>query len=362
MGETYLKQCISRPESEDGKGPNISYGASSVQGWRSTQEDAHICLPKFDKNASLWAVFDGHNGAEVAQLASKLLPNMILKNKNYKEGKYETALQDSFMQFDDQLLKDETISQLIRMRKQYTQVPIDRKNAPAVASGCTAIVVLIKDGIAYAANLGDSRCILSRNGRAYPLSSDHKPENTDEKNRIENAGGQIICGRINGGVNVSRAFGDHHYKRNTELPKKEQMIIALPDIKTEQLTSNDNLMVLICDGIWNSVANEELILYVNKRIPRIKRLSKICEEVFKQILPTTAMPTHGIAGKDNMTFLIVKFEPNLINTNQVQKPNTTTNTTLKRTNSKDSVVSVQPGGQPRQSTNFQGSQYQGYQK
>ncbi|XP_054156423.1 protein phosphatase 2C 1-like [Oppia nitens] len=362
MGETYLKQCISRPESEDGKGPNISYGASSVQGWRSTQEDAHICLPKFDKNASLWAVFDGHNGAEVAQLASKLLPNMLLKNKNYKEGKYESALQEAFQQFDDQLLQDDTMNQLIKMRKQYSQVPIDRKNAPAVASGCTAIVVLIKDGIAYAANLGDSRCILSRNGRSYPLSSDHKPENTDEKNRIENAGGQVICGRINGGVNVSRAFGDHHYKHNTELSKKEQMIIALPDIKTEQLTSNDNLMVLICDGIWNSVANEELIGYVNKRIPRVKRLSKICEEVFKQILPTTAMPIHGIAGKDNMTFLIVKFEPNLINTNQVQKPNTTTNTAIKRTNSKESVVFVQPGGQPRQSTNFQGSQFQGNQK
>jgi protein phosphatase 1G len=60
----------------------------------------------------------------------------------------------------------------------------------------------------YVANAGDSRSVLSDNGKAVELSFDHKPDNEEEMERIENAGGQIINGRINGGLNLSRAIGD----------------------------------------------------------------------------------------------------------------------------------------------------------
>ena len=332
MGETYLRQAVSKPVSEDGRGPRVTFGASSVQGWRNAQEDAHLALPQFDGNTSLWGVFDGHNGAEVAQFAAKKLPKIILNNKNYKEGKIETALQESFMALDDLLLTRDSIKELITLRQSYSKAPITRSNAPAIASGCTAVVALIKDDMIYVANLGDSRCILSRKGKAYPLSEDHKPDNESEKQRIENAGGEVVYGRINYGVNVSRAFGDHSYKRNPTLSKKDQMIIAFPDVRTEQLRpKTDNFMVLICDGVWNSVTNEDLIAYVNKRITKVKALSKICEEVFSQILPKV-MPKRGIIGKDNMTFLIVKF-------------NVGESKSLKRENSKESVFN------PKQSSN-----------
>src|SRR6185369_7773238 len=111
----------------------------------------------------------------------------------------------------------------------------------------------------------------------------HKPDEQSEKTRIERAGGEVIYGRINYGVNVSRAFGDHLYKRNNRLSKKQQMIIAWPDVKTEKLQPNDNFMALICDGVWNSVSNDHLICYINKRLPKVKPIYKICEEVFQQI-------------------------------------------------------------------------------
>lgn len=40
----------------------------------------------------------------------------------------------------------------------------------------------------YVANAGDSRCVLARNGEAVALSYDHKPDNEEEKKRIEAAG------------------------------------------------------------------------------------------------------------------------------------------------------------------------------
>lgn len=57
------------------------------------------------------------------------------------------------------------------------------------------------------------------------MSFDHKPEDEPERTRIVKAGGKVTGdGRVNGGLNLSRAIGDHAYKQNKELSDKEQMI------------------------------------------------------------------------------------------------------------------------------------------
>lgn len=75
-------------------------------------------------------------------------------------------------------------------------------------SGTTAIVALVKDDTLTVANVGDSRCVVCRNGIALEMSIDHKPEDTKELSRIEKAGGKVTGeGRVNGGLNLSRALG-----------------------------------------------------------------------------------------------------------------------------------------------------------
>ena len=93
---------------------------------------------------------------------------------------------------------------------------------PGVDSGSTACVALIlpelaEDGTThvclYVANAGDSRAVLCRAGAAVELSEDHKPEDPVEKERILEAGGTVSAdGRVNDGLNLSRAIGDHVYK------------------------------------------------------------------------------------------------------------------------------------------------------
>ena len=79
--------------------------------------------------------------------------------------------------------------------------------------GCTANVVLMEDyKKLYVANAGDSRCVLCRSGKAVALSFDHKPDNDNEKKRIEKAGSTITEGRVDGNLNLSRALGDLKYK------------------------------------------------------------------------------------------------------------------------------------------------------
>jgi serine/threonine protein phosphatase PrpC len=80
--------------------------------------------------------------------------------------------------------------------------------------GCTANVMIIdeKMGKYIVANAGDSRSVLARKGQAVPLSFDHKPDNEEERNRIEKAGSVITEGRVDGNLNLSRSLGDLKYK------------------------------------------------------------------------------------------------------------------------------------------------------
>lgn len=82
------------------------------------------------------------------------------------------------------------------------------------------------------------------------LSRDHKPELQGEQERILKAGGFIHDGRVNGTLNLARAIGDKEFKRNKLLPAEEQIVTAIPDINTIELSDDDEFIVLACDGIW----------------------------------------------------------------------------------------------------------------
>nr|CAB3265081.1 protein phosphatase 1G-like [Phallusia mammillata] len=193
---------------------------------------------------------------------------------------------------------------------------------PGSDSGTTAVVALLRENKLHVANAGDSRCVLCRkDGKAFDMSDDHKPEDEKELTRIQNAGGHVNPqGRVNGGLNLSRAIGDHCYKTNKNLPLEEQMISALPDIRSVELKPGDEFMVLACDGIWNVLSSQEVVDFVRERLRSNEttvpenghgqektktKLSKICEELFdKCIAPNTEGDGTGC---DNMTCLIIDF-------------------------------------------------------
>lgn len=150
--------------------------------------------------------------------------------------------------------------------------------------GCTANVALVVKDEFIVANVGDTRCLLSSKGKVIEMSEDHKPELEREKKRIEEAGGEVISGRINGNLNISRALGDFPLKNNTALRQEEQMLIAVPEIKKRKLTSDDEFIIILCDGVWECMSNQELIDFVGEKINNISPMSKIVEELFDKII------------------------------------------------------------------------------
>ncbi|XP_031779544.1 probable protein phosphatase CG10417 isoform X2 [Nasonia vitripennis] len=218
-----------------------------------------------------------------------------VENDDSNEEEDDTEDDDEEDEEDEEEEEDEPMSSL--------------DEEPGSDSGCTAVVAILKGNELYVANAGDSRCVLCRDGKAVELSFDHKPEDQPEMQRIVKAGGKVTAdGRVNGGLNLSRALGDHAYKKNKDLPPEEQMISALPDIKTVTLDlEKDEFMVLACDGIWNFMSSQNVIDYIRSAFARgYDNVSKICEELFDYCLAPNTLGDG--TGCDNMTAIIVKFK------------------------------------------------------
>lgn len=158
---------------------------------------------------------------------------------------------------------------------------------PGYDSGCTAVVALLvggREGAAalVVANAGDSRCVLSRGGKAVDMSRDHKPDDPLELARIQAAGGSVAEGRVQGNLNLSRAIGDLTYK-DARLAPARQMITALPETLRVPLGPADEFVVLACDGIWNVLTSQDVVDHVRAGLARGASLSALCEELCDRV-------------------------------------------------------------------------------
>ncbi|KAJ9591377.1 hypothetical protein L9F63_002082, partial [Diploptera punctata] len=113
----YLSEPITDKESSDEIGDRLICGASSMQGWRKTQEDAHTSILDYDTNTSLFAVYDGHGGHEVAVYSAQHLPEYLKKCEAYKKEDYTQALKDAFLEFDASLMKPEILAILKQLAR-----------------------------------------------------------------------------------------------------------------------------------------------------------------------------------------------------------------------------------------------------
>ena len=294
----YLSSPDTRKINTEGSGNGVKFGSSCMQGWRLNMEDAEITQAVFTPNSSLFAVFDGHGGTEVAKYCEKYFGDELKKNKKFStESNIEEALKETFLKMDQMLFTPEAQAELKTLKT-------DQDGAESFA-GCTANVILIHKNVIYCANAGDSRTICYSNRRVVDLSTDHKPDNEIEKNRIQKAGGFIIEGRVNGNLNLSRALGDLEYKKNPSLKPEEQLISAMPDIVKRPIKKEDAFLVMGCDGIWERLTQEEICQMVDAKFSDGKtKLTAMADEILdKGLAPDTSQ---GL-GCDNMSSIVIKL-------------------------------------------------------
>lgn len=190
-------------------------------------EDSHISHISIGQHnlTHIFGVFDGHGGKEISNFVKKNFAKEFLNNKSYLTGDIKNGLIESFLRMDQMMLEPEgklELKILSKISKEEDEKELNKNCDKSdeemkiyrrlfnykynndldvgMITGCTAnvcVIDLISKKI-YCANTGDSRAVLCKNGIAYQMSNDHKPNIESEKMRIYNADSWVIDGRVNG--------------------------------------------------------------------------------------------------------------------------------------------------------------------
>lgn len=158
--------------------------------------------------------------------------------------------------------------------------------APALSGSCALLSFYdSKSKLLRVACTGDSRAVLGRRGPsgkwiATPLSEDQTGGTPSEMARLraEHPGEENVVrsGRILGGLEPSRAFGDSSYKWTREvqeqikknffgrtpsaLLKTPPYVTAEPIITTTKVEpEKGDFVVMATDGLWEMLTNEEVV-------------------------------------------------------------------------------------------------------
>lgn len=213
------------------------YDAAARKGRRRYMQDRVLVQSHVGKRFTVCAVFDGHGdaGHDVAKRAAKRcltllevkLPRITRSNRSMS-----MLLQRVF-----QSLHDDIIAAF-----------------PHHGGTTCSLFLMDEETLAYwAANVGDSRCILvDAHGSFRCLSQDHVASDPQEIARIESCGGIVMRAgghlRVQGQMQVSRSLGDAHL---------QPWLSCTPHITSGAFSPSDRFVCVASDGIWSVLTNEQ---------------------------------------------------------------------------------------------------------
>ena len=273
-------------------GPIKSYSYNTYQGLCKDYNEDKISISSLVKKLitsklktwpkiSYFAVFDGHGGEECSQFLKDNFLKYLTENKNFPFD-IKLSMVEAFQKVEEAFFKAKCSDNIEECDK----------------SGSCALVAIFFDNKIYIANIGDSRAILSINGgtKVKQLTVDHKPDNMKEFERAIKNGSKIylddnddpyrdpeklefikdkselekmklITQNSNedkvfrvypSDLAVMRTVGDIKAKKK-EFGGIPGTIINIPDVFIFDINSNDDFIVMGCDGIFDDLSNQEII-------------------------------------------------------------------------------------------------------
>ena len=243
-----------------------------------------------------WGVFDGHAGWTTSAKLRQALISFVARELN---STYTAALTDPSVTFPSSTSIDEAIKKgFVRLDNEITLDSVEKVKAaksrplaaellaPALSGSCALLSFYdSRSKELRVACTGDSRAVLGRRGSsgkwtATPLSVDQTGGNEAEAARLRkehpNEPYVTANGRILGGLEPSRAFGDAVYKWSRETQdlmrakyfarapskhlKTPPYVTAEPVVTTTKVQpEKGDFVVMATDGLWEMLTNEEVV-------------------------------------------------------------------------------------------------------
>lgn len=256
----------------------------TLTGRRETNQDSHTIYNNIEGNDKtkndiiILGCYDGH-GEEVegkGDCISKFLSNNI--PQIYGNKKYKYPFSDEFHIKVFEMLQKKCL-----------------ENKEGYSSGSTCVICIIykynQKLMMEVINLGDSRCgVIYNNKKYFQITEDHCPNNKKEKKRIEKMGGKIEKDeygtlRVNG-LSVTCGIGDSDVN----------YISHKPDIFRKIITNDMNYIILNCDGLVESLTNNDISKYVYKY------------QNSKNIAKDLALKAYKKGSNDNISVILLKLK------------------------------------------------------
>ncbi|KAJ8772066.1 hypothetical protein K2173_027243 [Erythroxylum novogranatense] len=271
----YCQLVGGRSSSTTGRGKShegyAKYGYSLVKGKANhPMEDYHVAkfMQVQGHELGLFAIYDGHLGDDVPVYLQKHLFTNILNEEEFwvDPGR---SISKAYERTDQAILS---------------------RSSDLGRGGSTAVTAISINGRKlWVANVGDSRAVLSRGGKAIQMTTDHEP-NT-ERGSIETRGGFVSnmpgdVPRVNGQLAVSRAFGDKTLKSHLR---------SDPDIQPTDIDENTDVLILASDGLWKVMSNQEAIDIARRIKDPMKAAKQLTTEALRK------------ESKDDISCVVVRF-------------------------------------------------------
>ena len=220
-------------------------------------------------NLSLFALFDGHGGKDVAEYLKNNISEVLTKIINESEDfNLINIIKKTIRTIDKDLEKLQNVKEC----------------------GSTGTIVLIDNDIIYCVNVGDSKCYYINDKEAIQITEDHNCKNKLEVEAVKKKGVKVFNGRVFGCLCLTRTFGDTDFK--------EFGIDCEPHIKKLSI-NNDNIEYIVnaSDGIWDIVDDKQLLKIKNEL--KSGKSEEFCNSLVDYSL-------HG-GSTDNISCIVLKF-------------------------------------------------------
>ena len=282
---------------------------------RPTQEDRFCLIPEFyNSNTSFCGVFDGTVGDDASDYVNKYIVSHLCDTEEIKDlenGIFSKKIAET-KSLDDkaELIKRALRKTFLGCDAALISMCAEKKLHYASSTGVTAF---LSGSLLTVAHIGDSKACICKvvgdNIQPEWLTVDHKPNMPNEQKRIEQNGGSLawLHGNkpyIRGGdffrrqqqgdhpkqLNYSRAFGGKDLKMFG--------LSSEPDISHFEITSDDKLVLLASDGLWD-------VLNPRTACDIALQARKEGRSATKQIVQIAIEEMPNVGVRDNITVIAI---------------------------------------------------------